>query len=75
MKKVLEGERLVNREKKRVELNVVESCSLDVAESGDRNPAEIARYLGVSTQAVNQIEVKAIKKLSRRLLLLGKERF
>lgn len=42
------------------------SCSLDVAEQGERTAAEVAKILGVTQQRVAQIEEKALLKLRKR---------
>lgn len=41
----------------------VDSCVLDIADRGAANASEIARALGISHTAVEQIEARALRKL------------
>lgn len=70
VKRVPEGLRLEAREAKREEGNIEDSCALDLADTGGKDPIEVARALGVSRQAINQIEDRAVRKLSKRLWLV-----
>lgn len=49
----------------RDEAGVTDSCALDVADRGEHSFEEVGKLLGISRQGVQQIEVRALKKLSR----------
>lgn len=46
------------------------SCALDVAEEGPHSKEEVAEYLGISRQRVQQIEDLVLFKLKRKRELL-----
>lgn len=48
------------------------SCALDVANQGEHTQGEVADLLGCSCQRVQQIEVRAIRKLCAGLYAIGR---
>jgi hypothetical protein len=46
-----------------------ETCSLDVADAGPHSLPEVASLLGVSRQRVSQVEIAALRKLRKELVL------
>lgn len=50
----------------RVDTATAPSCALDVADNGEHSPATIAKWFGMTRQAVENIEKRAIAKVKLR---------
>ena len=48
-----------------------ETCALDVADDGDHSRMQVAEFLNITIQRVQQLEVNALRKLTKALGKLG----